>query len=507
MRRYVSLIGFVVCVIIVSLFIWHGTPDIQRYVPFPVGYGYMESLGELEKATDEGKRATIRDHAWKLWAGIMQPAPGWNWPIWYTWPNETGAFQPGNPGTALGELDISQSRSGGLIARNRANALPISDLTPATPICRDSAGNTVTCVNTPNQPFYPIPSHTKEQYWKATYIHNGDATIADGNHFQFNGDILIATESLSREAFNNIRFRKLYLQKTLNTIHKGELPPVDLPQRSIVTKHMYWPVKARGITAIPVWKDNFPSAYTDYVGYEKWNTFVGVDPSNKTVGTLQPVKFLFGVKESDKQKPLGPVIANVQVHGLDEFYYHQITQDDWNSFNDADKAILDAASYWANSQPIEVGDYLITIAMHVNTKELNSWTLQSVWWSDEPKQGQYAEDRPQLPEAKGPWDRYLLTDAYAVPANPDGNLDISFNPYIEGVIHPIGTSCRNCHIRAGWPVADTDKDPTVGASYQNPDCPGLLTALSPESDCLKSRSSTDYLWIIPDRAKLLLLKQ
>ncbi len=67
---------------------------------------------------------------------------------------------------------------------------------------------------------------------------------------------------------------------------------------------------------------------------------------------------------------------------------------------------------------------------------------------------------------------------------------------MQGVIHPIATSCRNCHVRAGWPAGrEAGK-----ASYQNPDCPGLLTYLTPDSECLKSITLTNYLWIIPDRA-------
>ena len=43
-----------------------------------------------------------------------------------------------------------------------------------------------------------------------------------------------------------------------------------------------------------------------------------------------------------------------------------------------------------------------------------------------------------------------LADAYAVPPNNEGKLDIAVNAYIEGVLHPVGASCRNCHVRAWW---------------------------------------------------------
>lgn len=453
----------------------------SNYIPFPDGYGYMEDLKALQEATDQGNRAVIRQHAWSLWAGIMQPSEELGWPLWYSWPNTKAAFKDTVPkpvgdkkGTKKTQTKSKKSHSS-VIQKNLENApdvdtpAPVYDLPQQViqdfpqGICKDSKGNSISC---------------------------------DGTHFLNNGDILIPTESLSRMAMDEIRDDKLYLQSTLNKKHQDGVAMLDLSPEWIVTKHMYWPVKAKGLTGIPVWKDNFPVNFTGYAGYEKWDTLVAVDPSGEKVGQQAEVSFLYGVKDNSGKAELPTVTANAQVYGLESFYYHKITQADWDSFDQADKAVLTSASYWANNQPIGVGDYLVTIAMHVNTKELPSWTLQSVWWSDTPDEGIYAENRPELPQAQGPWDHYLLTDSYAVPANADGKVDIAVNPYIEGVIHPIATSCRNCHVRAGWPTGKT----AGTASYQNPDCPGLLDDLTPESECLKGLTLTDYLWIIPDRA-------
>lgn len=445
------------------------------YIPFPEGYGYMENIPALQKATDDGDRKTIREHAWKLWAGIMQPAKDGGWPLWYTWPNTKAAFAhspSGKPGQTPSTAAANTGES--LRAKNKKN---IPD------------------VNTPS-PTYNIPAAVIRDYPKGICQQDGSTTVCDGTHFLFNGDIMIPTESLSQEAIDNIRGDKLYLASTLDTLHAKDVHELDLTQRFIVTKHMYWPVKAEGITGVPVWKNNFPPTFTGYAGYETWDTLIGIDPSGKTVGQIHEVAYLYGVKNHDGTEDLKTVKAKATVYGLQDFYYHKITEEDWAAFDDADKAILNAAGYWANNQAIGVGDYLITIAMHVNTKELPSWTLQSVWWSDEPDKGEYAADRPAIPQAKGPWDHYLLTDAYAVPPNAKGELDIAVNPYIEGVIHPIATSCRNCHVRAGWP---TGKQAGT-ASYQNPDCPELLAYLTPSSACLQKLTLSDYLWIIPDRA-------
>lgn len=444
----------------------------NSYKPFPKGYGYMKNLKALQSATEQGDREVIRHHAWKLWAGIMQPDEKSGWPLWYSWPNTTAAFKP-----------------------EKKSNLNSDDSTVATPvgesIRKKNKKNSVS-VSTP-APVYDVPQPVIDNYPTVAT----KTAVKDGKHFQFNGDIMVATESLSREAMENIRKRKLFLKSTLDLLHKKKKHNIDLSKKFIVTKHMYWPVKANGVTGVPVWNNDFPDSFTGYAGYEKWNTLIGINPGGEEVGKTVAVEYLYGVLDHEAKKPIPTITRNAKVYGLDDFYYHQITQADWDSFDEADKAILNAASYWANNQAIGVGDYLVSIAMHVNTKELSSWTLQSVWWSDKPNQGQYAQSRPEMPKSTaGPWYHYLLTDAYAVPPNAKGELDIAVNPYIEGVSHPIATNCRNCHVRGGWPQGST----AGKASYQNPNCPGLLTYLTPESTCLNEITLTDYTWIIPDRA-------
>jgi hypothetical protein len=90
-----------------------------------------------------------------------------------------------------------------------------------------------------------------------------------------------------------------------------------------------------------------------------------------------------------------------------------------------------------------------------------------------------------------------LLDAYGIPDKTHKDrLPVATNPYIELVIHPVGTDCNNCHMRAGWPTGQQ----AGTASYQNPDCPDSLATLSPASDCFKKPTRSDFQWIIPDRA-------
>jgi hypothetical protein len=449
-----------------------------KYKPFPEGYGYMENIKELQQATDNGNMQVIREHAWSLWAGIMQPVDDLGWPDWYTWPNTKGAFKA-DDSKIINETKPKKGES--IRAKNKKNLNASQNLnTPHAP-----------SVNTPS-PTYNVPVSVIKKYPDAICSDRlGKATICDGTHFVNNGDIMIATESLSKEAMDDIRHKKLYMKSTLDKAHKDGQSMIEVTDRFIVTKHMYWPVKAQGVTAIPVWKDNYPDSHTGYAGYEDWGTLVALEPDNKSsIGKTVAAEFLYHVLDHCGHKTIPTVKSQAVVQDINDFYHHKVTKEDWNSFDPSDQAIITAASLWANNSPFEIGDYLVSIAMHVNTKELDSWTLQSVWWSDTPNEGIYAENRPKLPQAQGPWNHYLLTDAYAIPA-VYGKLKKAVNPYIEGVIHPIATNCRNCHVRAGWP----------DSSYQNSDCPDLLEDLTPESACLKDLTLTDYLWIIPDRAQ------
>ena len=119
----------------------------------------------------------------------------------------------------------------------------------------------------------------------------------------------------------------------------------------LVPKHMYWPVKKDRITAIPVWHYH-PDTYPDYAGYETWPDLVAVDPTGQSVGKTVSVSYLYGVlAPTTPPTPWPTVTASAKVYGLQDFDHHQVTKEDWQSFDENDKAILNAASYWAYAEP------------------------------------------------------------------------------------------------------------------------------------------------------------
>ncbi|MCD6066138.1 MAG: hypothetical protein K0S33_964 [Bacteroidetes bacterium] len=444
------------------------------YQPFPSGYGYLQDTAKLSMAVKESDIGYIREHAWRLWAGIMQPAQGMDWPVWYTWPNSTDAFSP-DSSTAISTRAIEKIMTTSLIKQNAAHVI----------------------MDTLHLPVYPIPKQVISAYRKYGVFTHHDSDIASGKHFMSNGDILIPTESLSKEGFEWIRGNRLYKASVLDTLFAKKIPNLNAPAQHIVTKHMYWPVLDSQLCALPVWVNTYPPGYSSYAGYETWNNVVAVDASGLKAGKIEKVSYLYGVFQTDKKTPIGPFTKKALVYSINDFYHHKVTQADWDSFDPADKAIINASSYWAYNKPFEPGDYLITVAMHINTKEVPTWALQSVWWTDDPDAGGiYAQNKPELPDAKGPWKHYNMTDAYGTVDPLTGYLPIAMNPYIELVIHPIETNCNNCHMRAGWPTGSV----AGKASYQNPDCPNLLQKLNAQSPCLQEYMRSDFQWIIPDHA-------
>ncbi|GEM_PF-900931 len=460
--------------------------------PLPDWTQYSQPLEieKLQQAVGAGDHAVVREHGWRLWAGIMQEEQGGTWPIWFSWRNSDQAFL----------LDGAAPPQGlSLIQRSRLNG--------GEAMLSNSAHSPFPKINVENTPYYPTPKQVKDKYPGPTsdcVSAQNPENICDGRHFLFNQDIMIPTESISKEAYEKIHKDKLFSKLTLDKLHQDKVSDLDLGEKFVVTKHMYWPVKGDGVTIIPVWHDYKGPDYWYYAGYETWTGFIALDPDKRhPIGSKVAGTYLHGVKKHDKITDWPRITAkDVVVHDIDEFYHHQVTTDEWqNVFDESDRAIIDAASHWANGRAFEPGkDYLVTVAMHVNTREIPSWALQSVWWSDKADEGPYAENRPRdLKDAKGPWTHYLLVDSYGIEASK-GKQPVAMNPFIELVSHPVGTNCNTCHMHAGWPEGAKGLDQ---ASYQyrpDPQCGDPLATLKPDTACLAKILRTDFQWFIPDRA-------
>ena len=476
-------------------------------INFPPGFDYPQPAPTVERWVRTRDEARAREHGWYLWAGLNK-TPFHNTPVWRTWRTSTQAFAP--PSNLLG----AQARSTAEMMRKRA--APLNELRQ-----QDSLGGAATPAATaepitfPQTPGYPVPSAVKSKFPPRLYsrCYDKNLNLRDGPTYQNNGDVMVAGVIYNDDAYNWIRGTggtdKLYLASVLQSLlpktSGGITHMPAMPPGSIVLKPMMWPVKATGYTALPVWDDkkNDNDMYAGFEIQSMWNRAVAVTPQPQPQISSVNVTYLYGVNDGGKPaKPLGPnTYQNAQVVPVKDFYFFR---PNIKGMDACDQAILDSSFYWATGRLFQQGDYLVVIAMHIQTKEQPDWTFQSVWWSDRPNEGPYAANRPRdlKSKATGPWDHYLMTSTYGITTQPNGNKwPIAYNPYIElAAGHPIATNCMNCHHRAAWPGFEVTAP--VNASYEAPGGPGPLDVFDMENQVFDGLLTLDSMWAISDRALL-----
>ncbi|MFY0579998.1 hypothetical protein ACN28S_42270 [Cystobacter fuscus] len=235
-------------------------------------------------------------------------------------------------------------------------------------------------------------------------------------------------------------------------------------------KHMYWPVPGDACGALPVWDAPTPPKPSSYMGYETWPRAVAVATSGckAAPGTKTQVSFLHGVLDEHGRPLPTKTFEDAKVVPLSDFYHQTFDDQALAALSGNDRAILNASAFWAYGRAFQAGDSIVSIAMHILTKEMPTWTMQSFWWHDAPDWGPYSSDRPEIPSTQTPdtWRHYLMASEYGIPeAGDPTRLPVRFNPYIELVSHPVATNCRNCHIRAAWPRKSMNIQPS--AAYRS----------------------------------------
>ena len=500
---------------------------------FPPGYDYPQAT---QPWVDQRQGDRTRLHAWCLFAGLNSTAVGTTKPVWKTWGNSTQAFPlqynpwpastPGPSGAAL-------ERPAPLNAKNRSNAKvgasgeegAINFAGPVYGVNQDIVNN----------PAYQGCLQKMSSPGPALY------QLKDGAQFQSNGDIMVAGVTYNQAALDAILQRNLFDASVLNR----SLPPqpgspatsmAPMPPESVVLKPMLWPVAKGSYTALPIWDwDAHPpgsAADGQYAGYEMqqfWSRAVAVtdlpDPR------LPPqVSFLYGVLDA-AYKPLGPNTYRatpqlapppLQVVGVDRFYRLQFTQAELDAMmqqSPCDRAILDASAYWAYNRAFAAGDSLVLVAMHMMTKEQDTWTFQSAWWHPDAlacKDDRFCGNRPgNLSDQT--FANYMMTTTYGMtqkkgnpnyyaPPSTKGEVwPVAFNPYIElAAAHPITTNCMNCHHRAAWPPrVELGKQDGGRASLYlqaSPANPNALETFDFTNPVFSGLTMMDSMWAISDRA-------
>lgn len=346
--------------------------------PMPDAYGFPADHLQLLESLDRIDYRGMRQHAWNLWAGITHQDTRDGVAVFETWYPADNVFS-----------------------------------------------------SAPNP-----PAHTRSfrTHFEAAKQHPGNK--------QHSGESLISHVMYNQSARDHILNNGLNQRATLETLNtrfntqktpRFERSITRFPRDAIAIKMVWWPVKAKVATLLPVWDGPYLPRGTDgshpAMPAEDWPNAVWVLPP--------------GIKVVPARAPR----ADVNMRGtvkLNNFYSFRITRE---MLGHLDAAEQDGFSH------VEAGDYAVLLAMHVTTREIHNWVWATYWWHDQPDAGSLAEDRPK--NVKGIWRHFLMNTAFSIdtPGAPDGGAHIAYNPYIEAKFkNGVQSNCAACHNRASYPA-------------------------------------------------------
>jgi hypothetical protein len=441
--------------------------DQFAYQGMPEGFDFPAEDYRLQGYVLDGDERAIRRHAWNLWAGLTSPSEsvvdGQRVPIFSTWYSIPEVYNP--------------EGKAGVDRRPYARPAPLTQSV----IANSSRGGPAAGLMS----FVKFDQEAADFIWQNRYYRRGTLTQL-GQRFD---------------------------ERDTPTLERSIKP---FPRRAMALKLVFWLIKnpdspqsEHGLTALPIWDpDAPPPPGGEPPMHTTWRNGVAVDPGGRyPAGSRQRVNVNGTLAE--------PHYVMAEVVPLSRFYGHKLTNPkdvaDARQFmtmhssaqNEQERCVTNPG------QTPELNDTIVLLAMHVTTKEIDSWTFQTFWWSPRPNDGRFARDR--TPNVKPPFTNYVMCAAYSTvtPKEADGAPPICFNPYLEtdlgptkpyrfrGTAYPpdpmAGTrsNCMNCHRLAGFPAIQPD-DPdaaSLGRIFND----GYRSPADPYFDRLVK---TDFLWSI-----------
>jgi hypothetical protein len=237
-------------------------------LPIPNGFDFPAARADLEKMRDNQDVAGMRKHAWMVFAGLTQPAPGGE-AIWDTWYLSEDVMRVGA---------VPQ----GLAPKRRTFRQP-------------------------------------RQFRGAT----GQAVA------QAPGASLAELVLFNEETLKHNRDNNYYLRSTLDALN-NQWPAgtaikdrniIEFPQRAMSVKTAWFLIKGTGITAMPVLDELPRKAQYLPLPPETWPTYskrvVAVDPSREVIPADEKVTVPYQ----------GKAFPNSKVVPLSAFYFFKLTQE------------------------------------------------------------------------------------------------------------------------------------------------------------------------------------
>jgi len=374
-----------------------GASPPPGYFDIPAGFDFPAPKATLEQFISSGNVSAERLHAWNVFAGMTQAAPGGELAIFETWYSETETFD-----SSVATTQLTAARQ----PRLPRFQTPRQFLPPKGVVAPAVAGASVLSFVLYNFP-----------------------------------------------AFNHVRSNALFKAPTLDGLLKTGAPnktfPNDrdippFPANAISLKTVWWPIAKDKITAMPIWDPDQNPALKTGNPPTTWARYVAVDPTRPDVPPDE-----FASVQFNGQTEHAHVVGTNKIHLI------QLTADQAAGINS--DGVLSGVAQSALGRPLHAGDFAALVATHMTTKEIDNWVWATFWWHDQPDQGSFAADRPS--QVAGVWRNYLMNVSYDLnlPKQADGTPHVAFNPWLEARFPDAGhgggvvSNCMNCHNRASYP--------------------------------------------------------
>jgi hypothetical protein len=320
------------------------------YEGIPPGFDYPADKAQLEQYRKDQNLLALRKHSWMLFAGMTLEKADGT-PYWETWYRATEAFRPPGP--------------------------------------------------TPQGPRRVIHEFETPNQFKRL-----------GVQPQAPGESALSFVLFNWEGFNHIRTNGLFSASKLDATNAAFAPGTvwnnrkvpDFPARAMTIKTVWWPVAGSGETAIPIWDNDPARPLSQGNDFPTWKRVVVVDGQRVTVPDAEFMDAQYR----------GKLFPHSHVVGVGSLYGFKVDQTTVDAVTNNPDPGLRTSIQSMLGRSLRAGDFMVLVAMHTTSKEIDDWTWQTFWWHDKPNDGPYAADRPDV--LKGIWRNYLMANVDAARA-------------------------------------------------------------------------------------------
>jgi hypothetical protein len=300
----------------------------------------------------------------------------------------------------------------------------------------------------------------------STLKFNGSLKVQNGIKATPDTSSVLVTVGYDPAATEWIIGGNLFQYSTYASLYTAGQPEIaQFPTNAVSVKPTYKRIPAgTSIYTLPTWPGTpqvTPAITQNGFGEKSWNdgcSYVNTSLTGPTTAT--------GTDPSCSN------LNAANTYSINDFINIPITANNINQFESMDP-----------SDPVNVGDTLLLVAMHVTTKEIPEWTWQTYFWTPNPaapptpSSAALAQTRPS--QITGAAAHYAIVFAYQMvapnqPANGGqsvGSPAVGYNPYLEadfpastfGISRPIlpvigppwigtvgvQTNCITCHAHGG----------------------------------------------------------